>query len=102
MRLEPDGSLVPVDHRGLDVDTERVVASLGGQLLPCLVSIDEAHLRWSPPVADDGPRLVGISAGELFAFVRSCVVERGYDLRAAGSALDQGVAPDTPSSASWC
>jgi len=81
-----------------------VFASLGGQLLPCLVSIDEAHLRWSPPVADDGPRLVEITAGELFTFVRSCRawVERGYDVRAAGPALDQGVAPDTPSSASWC
>lgn len=96
IRLEPDDELVAVMHQGLDLDSERVAASLGGDLLPCVQAIDNACASWAPPVADDGPRLVGVDAGELLAFVRGARLwlRRGYDLNACAPALEVGVAPD--------
>lgn len=93
IRLEPDDSLVAVMHVGLDLDTERVAASLGGDLLPCVGAIDNALASWSPPVADDGPRLVGIEAGELLAFVLAARrwLRRGYDLTSCAPALEFGI-----------
>ncbi len=94
VRLEPDGSCATPAHRGLDGDAERVAAALGGELLACLRAADGAQGSWPPPVADDGPRLIGMEAGELLAFVRvvRTWVELGYDVLAAGPALELGVA----------
>jgi hypothetical protein len=94
--LEADDSVVLEAHPDLDADTERVAASLGGELLPCLRAADEADLSWPPPVADDGPRLVGIEAGELLSFVRVARswLRLGYDLPACADALELGVRHD--------
>lgn len=93
VRLDPDGTFVAEAHPDLDADSERVAASLGGELLPCLRVIDEAELPWDPPVADDGPRLVGIEAGELLAFVRVARtwLRLGHDLVSCAAALEAGV-----------
>lgn len=93
VRLDENGALVPEAHPDLDADAERVAASLGGDLLPCLRAIDEAESSWPPPVADDGPRLVGMEAGELLSFVRVARtwLGLGYDLLSCGPALEVGV-----------
>ena len=95
VRLEADGTLAAVTHPSLDIGLERVAVSLGGELLPCLQAIDDAHRSWPPPVAEDG-RLEPIGVGELLAFVGTCRswLDRGYDLPTAGTALDQGVGYD--------
>ena len=97
VRLEADDEVVLEAHPDLDAETERVAASLGGELLPCLRAADEADLSWPPPVADDGPRLGGgIEAGELLSFVRIARswLRHGYDLASCAAALELGVRHD--------
>jgi hypothetical protein len=91
--LAEDGELSAPSHPGVDVVAERVAASFGGTLLPCLEQMDQATASWPPPAADDGPRAVPIQAGELLAFVRTARtwVERGHSLPQASYALQHGV-----------
>ena len=94
VRLDTDGTVVPLAHPDVDMDAERVAASLGGELLPCLRAVDEAAYSWAPPVADDGPRLAGgIETGELLAFVLTVRtwLGAGHGLLSCAPALELGV-----------
>ena len=94
LRVDVDGAVVPLAHPDVDMDAERVAASLGGQLLPCLRGVEDAALSWAPPVADDGPRLAGgIEPGELISFVLMARtwLATGHDLPSCAAALDLGV-----------
>ena len=95
VRLGADGTVVPLAHPDADLESERVFASLGGTLLPCLLAVEEAGCYWPPPVADDGPRCGAIEAGELLAFVARCRtwLATGRELIDCGTALEMGIEP---------
>jgi hypothetical protein len=93
LRLLPDGSVQPLAHPDVDVVAERVAASLGGQLTPCVREVIAAGRPCPAPVADNGVRPDPIAAGELLSFVSVCRswMARGYALPEYAVAVDQGL-----------
>jgi hypothetical protein len=93
IRLCADGTLEALSHPGVDVESERVAASLGGDLPPCITEIDAAFAAHPAPHHDLKRRPDPISAGQLLWFVRLCRswLDHGYDVISAGEALEAGV-----------
>lgn len=95
LRVGADETLSLLAHPSIDLESERLAAALGAELLPCAAAADAAARLARPPVGDDGPYLEFIGAGALAAFLG--LVRRwlacGFDVRASGPALEWGLEP---------
>jgi hypothetical protein len=91
--LEEDGSVVAVAHPGVDVVSERVAASLGGQLSTCVREVIAAGYGGPVSCTEHGPRSEPVGAGELLSFVATCRswLSRGFTLGECALAVDRGL-----------
>src|SRR4051794_29248044 len=84
LRVGVDGTLSLPAHPSIDLESERLAAALGAELLPCAAAVDAAGRPARPPVGDDGGGTAFIGVGALASFLG--LVRRwlscGYDVRA--------------------
>lgn len=92
LRLKVDGSLTPLHHRDVDLETERIAVALGATALPCLSRLDYTACRFTSATLRRVARIEPVSPVELLGFVLAWRLW-ARPLHEVGVALEAGLTP---------